>query len=293
MAQARQKRSVDADGATTVRGKNANGEGSVYRATVKRGGVEKVRWEAVRTLPGGRRIKRTGSTQAEARSRLEQAIAELDAASSRRLGPNPTVAALIGYYLDNVAASRNVAATTLETYRKMAAAVTQIAGTWPVRELQKPDAQKLVNELGVYSDHFARGCRRVARNALNEAIDLGYLTSNPIDRVQLPMPKDRKVRRTLTVDQQRALVTEAIRFEPSSAGKAPAPLYRHGVAVTLRLHRLVRAPLRRRPGTPVSTPGSFGEVEDDAPAELREAVRADYLADLDERLTRRELAGAP
>jgi integrase len=233
MGQPRQKRSANEDGTVSVRGKNANGEGSVYRAKVKRNGVEKVRWEAVRSLPDGRRVKRTGATQAEAKARLDQALAELDAASSRRLGPNPTVATLIDYYLDNVAASRSIAPTTRDTYRKMADAVVAIAGTWSVRELQKPDAQQLVNELGVYSEHFARGCRRVARQALNEAIDLGYLSSNPLDRVRLPMPKDRKQRRTLTVDQQRSLVAEAIRFQPREDGKAPSPLYRHGLAVAL------------------------------------------------------------
>ena len=119
------------------------------------------------------------------------------------------------------------------TKRKMASAVVAIAGDWPVRELQKPDAQQLVNELGTYSEHFARGCRRVTRQALNEAIDLGYLSSNPLDRVSLPMPKDRKVRRTLSVDQQRALVAEAIRFDPPKGGKGPAPAYRHGLAVAL------------------------------------------------------------
>jgi integrase len=233
MGQPRQKRSLATDGTVSVRGKNANGEGSVYRAKVTRNGVEKVRWEAVRSLPDGRRIKRTGATQAEARARLDQALAELDLASSRRLGPNPTFATLIDYHLDNIAASRSIAATTRDTYRKMADAVVAIAGAWSVRELQKPDAQQLVNELGAYSEHFARGCRRVARQALNEAIDLGYLSSNPLDRVRLPMPKDRKQRRTLTVDQQRSLVAEAIRFQPPKDGKAPAPLYRHGLAVAL------------------------------------------------------------
>lgn len=233
MGQPRQKRSISADGTLSIRGKNANGEGSVYPAKVTRNGIEKARWEAVRTLPDGRRIKRTGATQAEAKGRLDQAVAELDAASSRRLGPNPTFAALIDYHLDNVTASRNIAATTRDTYRKFGTAVADIAGTWTVRDLQKPDAQQLVNELGSYSEHFARGCRRVARQALNEAIDLGYLSSNPLDRVQLPISKDRKQRRTLSVDDQRSLVTEAIRFHPPKGGKAPVPLYRHGLAVAL------------------------------------------------------------
>lgn len=233
MGQPRQKRGANPDGSFSVRGKNANGEGSVYRATVTRNGVEKVRWEAVRSLPGGRRVKRTGSTQAEAKARLDEAIKELDASTSRRLGPDPTFATLIDYFLDNVTASRSIAETTRDTYRKMGNAVVAIAGTWPVRGIQKPDAQKLVNELGAYSDHFARGCRRVARQAINEAIDLGYLSSNPLDRVRLPMTRDRKQRRTLTVDEQRSLVAEAIRFHPSKDGKAAAPLYRHGLAVAL------------------------------------------------------------
>lgn len=232
MAPSKPKRTKAADGTVSVAGKNANGLGSVYKATVKRDGVMKVRWEAVHTLPDGRRVKRVASTQAEAKARLAKALAELDAKASWRLGPNPTFGVLVDYYLDQVAAF-TVAPTTLDSYRKMGAVVKRIAGDVAVREFHKPAAQNLANMLAEWSDNFARNCRGLASRALNEAIDMKYLTTNPFERVKVAKPADREKRRVLSLDQQIALVAEAIRFEPGDDGGVAEPCYRHGVAVAL------------------------------------------------------------
>lgn len=233
MGKPRSKRTTAADGTVSVIAKNANGQGSVYRAKVKRGGVETLRWEAAETLPGGGRIKRTGATQAEAVDRLARAIEERTVmAGAGRLGPNPTVADLVEYYLDNFA-TPGVAPTTADTYRKMGVVVVRISGACLVREFDLDAAQDLVNKLGdAYSIHFARGSRRIARQAFNRAIGLGYLASNPFDQIErVSTPKDRVKRRTLTLDEHRALIAEAIRFGPPEDGEAEAPLYRHGLAV--------------------------------------------------------------
>lgn len=210
------KRRTDADGRVTVAGKAGNGAGSVYFSS------QAGRWEAKAHHPvTGKRLKRTGATREQATQRMAEALASVGQSRTAPLGPTPTVAALLGYYLNHVAAPR-VAPTTLTTYRKQAATIIRYAGSLAVSDLGKADAQTLVSDLHRdHSHHYASGCKRLAKRALGEAIDLGYLASNPIDRVQSPQ-RPEIAYRTLTLDQQRALVTEAL------TGR-----YRHGVAVAV------------------------------------------------------------
>lgn len=210
------KRRTDAAGRVTVAGKAGNGAGSVYFST-KAG-----RWEAKAHHPAtGKRIKRTGSTREQATQRMTEALAAAGDSRTAPLGPAPTVAALLGYYLNHVAAPR-VAPTTLTTYRKQAATIIGYTGSWLVSDLGKADLQALVSDLHRdHSHHYAAGCKRLAKRALGEAIDLGYLASNPMDRVRSPQ-RPEMTYRTLTLDQQRALVSEALRGR-----------YRHGVAVAV------------------------------------------------------------
>lgn len=218
MPQAHGKHFTDDEGAAKVRNKNSNGEGSLYRATVTRNGKTTTRWEAVRTLPGGRRIKRTGATRQRALDRLAGAMA----AQNRGPSDIKTLSDLMTRYLDRVAAPK-VAPTTLDTYRKMAAAVVAIGGTWFVKDIRKEHAEQLVDDLAAtYGHHFTRACRRLTRRAMGDAIDLGLIAANPFDRVEAPKAPGAAPRRTLSVDEQRALVTEAITGE-----------YRHGLAVAI------------------------------------------------------------
>lgn len=210
------KRRTDADGAVTVAGKAGNGEGSVYWSASAR------RWEAKGHHPTtGTRIKRTGSTREQATRRLTEAMEAGALTKAAPLGSAPTVAALLGYYVAHVAEPR-VAPTTLVTYRKQASTVVGIMGDRPVPDLTKADGQALVAALHRGHSHdWATGCTRLAKRALGEAIDLGYLSTNPLDRVRSPERPD-TARRVLTLDEQRRLVAEALTGN-----------YRHGIAVAL------------------------------------------------------------
>lgn len=209
------KRRTDADGTVTVAGKAGNGEGSVYWSS------SAGRWEAKGRHPAtGKRIKRAGPTREVALRRLTDAMHQA-APGTGALGSAPTVAALLAYYLAHIA-EPNVAPTTLVTYRKQAASVAAILGDRLVATLTKADAQALVTALfRDYSYDHALGCRRVAKRAFGEAIDLGLLTANPLDRVAT-RPRPKAERRALNLAEQRRLVTEAL----------TGP-YRHGVAVAL------------------------------------------------------------
>lgn len=210
------KRRTAADGRVTVAGKAGNGAGSVYWS------ASAGRWEAKGTHPvTATRIKRSGPTREAASRRLAEAMEDQGGTSATPLGPAPTFAGVLGYYLAHVAAPR-VAPTTLVTYRKQAASLVAVLGDRLVADLGKADAQVLVTAL--FRDHshdHAANCRRLAKRALGEAIDLGLLASNPLDRVRSPERPDRRYR-VLTLDEQRRLVTEAVTGD-----------YRYGAGIAL------------------------------------------------------------
>lgn len=217
------KRRTESDGTVRVYGKAGNGEGSVYWSP----GAQ--RWEAKAHHPLlGKRIKRTGSTREVALQRLNEALAEAEASRRGPLGPNPTFSTLLDYFVTKVSAPR-VAATTMTTYKKQAATLTAMAGSRPVRAWGKAEAQVLTTDLFEKHSHdYAMGCKRLARRAMGEAIDLGYLASNPFDRVSAPHRPERTFR-TLDLEDHRKLVREALEGE-----------YRHGVAVALLFTNALR-----------------------------------------------------
>lgn len=151
--------------------------------------------------------------------RLTKALDEAEASRLGPLGPNPTFSELLDYFVTKVNAQR-VEPTTLVTYTKQAATLASLAGGRPIRAWGKADAQVLATDLFTKHSHdYALGCTRLARRAMGEAIDLGYLVTNPFDRVSTPKRPERPFR-TLTLDEQRKLLCEALRGD-----------YRHGVAV--------------------------------------------------------------
>lgn len=210
------KRRIAADGQVTVSGKVGNGEGSIYYSPASG------RWEAKAYAPGlGRRIKRTAPTRELAAKRLAEALADTTKVAVGPLGAEPSFSELLSYYLEHVA-SPKVARTTLTTYRKQASTLVGLLGERPVADLTKADAQVLSS--GLFRDnshHYASNCKRLAKRALGEAIDLGYLRTNPLERVSSP-PRPEATFRTITLAEQRQLVSEALTGQ-----------YRHGVAVAM------------------------------------------------------------
>lgn len=202
MAKPRGKRTGTTDG-TTVAGKNANGEGSIYLDS--RG-----RWKATYRDRIGKRRTVSGRTKGEAAKRRDAKVAEMAAkAPSGRLGPAPTVAELATWWLHDIAAPQ-VRPSTLHTYRKDVARIVDGIGSELVADL---DAEMVRRWLaGMRRAGLAASTTRNARTRLRQVaqawVELGHLTANLVTSVPAPKPtaEERHARRSLTVDEVRRLL---------------------------------------------------------------------------------------
>ncbi len=203
MAKPRGKRTGTTDG-TTVAGKNANGEGSIYLDS--RG-----RWKATYRDRTGKRRTVSGGTKGEAAKRRDAKVAELAAkAPSGRLGPAPTVAEVAAFWLADVAASQ-VRPSTLHTYRKDVARIVDGLGSELVADLDVEIVRRwlaAMRRAGLAAS-TCRNARTRLRQVAQAAVELGHLAANPV--VSVPAPKatseERRARRSLTPEETRRLVT--------------------------------------------------------------------------------------
>lgn len=203
MARPRGKRSTTSTG-TTIAAKNANGAGSIYldaRGTYKATYADPVT---------GKRRTVSGRTKGEAGARRDAKIAELAAARPEgRLGTDPTVGEIAGYWLDAVAAVQ-VRPSTLHTYKKDALRITDKIGAEKVAGLNVEMVRRWLADLR--SDGLAASTVRNARTRLRQvaqaAVELGYLTANPVPGVPAPKAtaEERTRKRSLTPTEIRALL---------------------------------------------------------------------------------------
>lgn len=194
---------IEGAGGARVVAKNGNGSGSIYAVGD--------RWKATFADPAtGKRRTVSGRTKGEATERRAAKIAELTAARpTGRLGTDPTVAEVAGYWLDAVAAVQ-VRPSTLHTYKKDVLRITDKIGAEKVADLNVELVRRWLADLR--SDGLAASTVRNARTRLRQvaqaALELDYLTANPVPGV--PAPKatadERTRKRSLTPVEIRALL---------------------------------------------------------------------------------------
>ncbi len=228
MARTRGKRITGDDGSVRIAGKAANGAGSVY---LDASGTYRATYVDPTT---GKRRTTSGRTKAEAAERRDAKLAELNAATpSGRLGPTPTVADLTAWWLDTVAAV-TVRPSTLHTYRKDAARVTEHLGTLAVADLDTEAVRTYLATLRAagLAASTCRNARTRLRQIAQAAVELGYLAHNPV--VSVPAPKaraeERRRARSLSPDEVRRLLGALSPANPLDA--AVALLFTSGIRVS-------------------------------------------------------------
>lgn len=229
MARSRGKRVSTGEG-VRVAGKAANGAGSIY--AVAEGG-----YKATYIDPfTGKRRTVSGRTKGEAESRRAEKLTELaELAESHRHGPlgaDPTVGALVAWWVDNVAAVA-VRPSTLHTYRKDCARITEHLGAVRLADLDAEGVRGFLaamaeQGLGPATIHNARTrLRQIAK----QGIAAGYLDRDPTAGVASPkvQAEQRKTRRVLTPAETQALVGSLDGSHPLDG--AVALLFTSGVRV--------------------------------------------------------------
>ncbi|MGK2955196.1 MAG: tyrosine-type recombinase/integrase [Solirubrobacterales bacterium] len=198
------KRVAEADGSFSVRGRNPNGTGSVYR--------DGKRYKATYLDPHtGKKRTTSGRTKDEASRRRDARVAELEATRpAGRLGPTPTISALVAWWLEDVAAVQ-VRPSSLHTYRKQGARITEHLGSIQVKDLDTEAVRSFLAALR--RDDLAVSTVRNTRAMLSQiaaaGVELGYLAGNPVSAVPTPKAtaEERTRKRYLTPDETKRLIT--------------------------------------------------------------------------------------
>lgn len=196
------KRSTDAAGVVKVRGKNANGDGSLYA-------LADGTWRATWYDRNGTLRYVRGRTRAAAIERRDQAVADDAAGRATRFSRQTTVAELAGWWLDNVAAQR-VRPSSLGKYRDRVRRLNAGIGDVPVADLRAEGVTAWLASLS--RDGLASGTirdvRTVLRQILDQAVDLDMVPTNVSSRVRGPKV-ERQASRALSVDDARRLLAAA------------------------------------------------------------------------------------
>jgi integrase len=201
------KRVRSADGSFTVSGKASNGEGSLYREADGR-------WRATFRVPGESRPRRVrGRTREEALQRRADALAAAlesvpPSPATTSLSASSTVAELARWWLTNIAAVR-VRPSSLGKYADRVDRI--VAGLGDVRVGKLRPEQVAVWQAALIRSLSASpvaDTRATLRAVMEEAVQLGLVTMNPVDRVRPPAVRARP-RRALTAAEARALVRAA------------------------------------------------------------------------------------
>ena len=224
---ARSKRVRKADGSYVVRGKAANGEGSLYQES---DGV----WRATYRVPGELRPRRVrGRTRDEAIRRRIEAVeraGRLSAASPSKasLTPRSSLAELSFWWLETVARHR-VRPSSLGKYQDRVERIVRSLGGVRVEDLRAEQVASWQSELlSSLSPKTVADTRATLRAVMEEAQNLGLAATNPVDRVKPPTVRQ-KARRALTAGEARELVA-AVRED--RLGAAVALLFVQGWRVS-------------------------------------------------------------
>lgn len=176
------------------RKKNAQGAGTIRKRTDGR-------WEA-RFTTGfdpvtGKQVQKSiyGKTQKEARERLSQIIAELDAGTY--LEPSKET---VGQWLDawlETYVTYSVKPYTVDSYRRVCANYLSPAlGRIPLSTLTAPQIQKFYNSLLMerkLNPKTVRNIHGILHRALHQAVRLGMIRSNPADLCDLPKTRRKEI----------------------------------------------------------------------------------------------------
>lgn len=221
------KRVSGADGSYTVSGKAANGEGSLYR---ERDGA----WRATYRVAGESRPRRVrGRTRDEALRRRADAMAAAIAAQPRAATAESftaasTIAEFAAWWLKTIAAVR-VRPSSLGRYEDRVKRITAHLGdvrigSLRVEQIATWQAELLTN----LAPKTVADTRTTLRSVLAEAMNLGLITANPVERV-LPPKRVKPKKRALTASEAQALVTAAVE---DRLGAAVALLFIQGWRVS-------------------------------------------------------------
>lgn len=209
------KRSTDEAGRTTVHGKAANGEGSVYFTSDGR-------WRATYHVPGEARPRTVSAkTRDKAIARRDQAYAASAAAgpTAASFGRSTTVAQLAHWWLHNIHRHQVRPSTWAKADDRVRRITTTLGSTkiidvrvehvanWQARLLAEPLAPKTV------AHH-----RQTLAQIFDQAIEVGLIAANPVRRVKPPksVPSPARV---LTVEETHRLLhaTESDRLHAAVA----------------------------------------------------------------------------
>ncbi len=158
-------------------------------------------WEIVCDLPpgpGGKRRRETETfhgTKSGAEERMRARQAEIDRAGATYVAPSrQTVEQYMVAWLRTKAP--DIRPTTLQSYDGLVRVhIVPALGAVPLADLTPARIQAMVDALrGKRSARTAAFVRAVLRNALEDAVRLGELTTNPVDRTRGPRQAARRVR---------------------------------------------------------------------------------------------------
>lgn len=198
------KRVSGADGAYTVSGKAANGEGSLYR---ERDGV----WRATYRVPGESHPRRVrGRTREEALRRRAEAMTKAVAAQPRSptaatFTPANTIAEFAAWWLKTIAAVR-VRPSSLGKYEDRVERINAHLGDVRIGSLRAEQVATWQSELlsGLAAKTVA-DTRATFHSVISEAVNLGLVAANAVDQV-LPPKRTKSKKRALSAAEGRALV---------------------------------------------------------------------------------------
>ena len=196
-----------ADGSFTVSGKASNGEGSLYREADGR-------WRATYRVPGEDRPRRVrGRTREEALQRRSEALAAAlesvpPALTATSLSGASTVAEVARWWLATVASVR-VRPSSLGKYADRVDRIVAGLGDSRIGSLRPEQvATWQASLLRSLSASTVADTRATFRSIVDEAVQLGLVTTNPVDRVR-PAAVRARPRRALTATEARTVVRAA------------------------------------------------------------------------------------
>ena len=177
--------------------KGASGAGTIRKKTVKRNGKEYTYWEARYTTgfdPGtGKQIQKsvTGKTQKEVAQKLREITSKIDAGSYQE--PNKIT---LGQWLDIWSSDylENVKPWTAEKYKSVIKThIKPALGAIRLDELKAPAIQHFYNDTHKgregkpgLAPKTVKNIHGVLHKALQQAVDVGYISMNPTDSCKIP-----------------------------------------------------------------------------------------------------------
>lgn len=203
------KRGVESDGRVTVRGKAANGEGSVYFA----GG----RWRATYRVAGDTRPRSVSASTrelviAKRAERLEHLASTAPGAvgllARSDLKPSTSLGVVAGWWLHNVQ-RHQVRASTWAKAEDRVRRIVATLGDVPVGKLRVEHVVTWQSDLlEKLAPKTVAHHRQTLAQVMDQAVELGLTSANPVRRVKPPRPRASE-KRALSVADARALVSAA------------------------------------------------------------------------------------